>query len=103
MMSAGEARLLAVADLAQVLAAVLAPAQVAAGRAHRVVLPLTAPLPVSFKVPLPAPVVQPVAVVRVLLVGLAPVVAVLARRPAVAVAHLPNRRWSSAAMVRTTP
>ena len=75
---------------------VLALAQVAVRREHRVPLPLLARLPVLAKAPLPVPAVRPVVVA----LAQVPVVAGLVVVPA---ARLLNRQWFSAAMARTTP
>jgi hypothetical protein len=64
-------------------ALVLAPAQVAVGRAHRVPLPLRARLPVVVRAPLPVPAVRPVVGALAVLVARRPVVAGLVVVPAV--------------------
>ena len=89
-----EPPVLAVVDLAHL--PVLALAQVAARRAHRVQLPLLPRLPAKAHLPVPA--------LRSVVVGLAqvPVVAHLVVEPVVAVERL-SRQSFSAAMARSSP
>ena len=79
---------------------VLALAQVVAHRVHRVALRRLARWPVSARVLLPVLAARPVVAGLAVLVARGRVVAALV---VVAAVRLPNRRWSSAAMARTTP
>ena len=98
---AGSARVPVAVDLVDLVAlAVLALAQVAAGRAHRVPLRLLARWPVLDKAHRPVPAVGALAVLVLVVRAGLPVLAGLVVAP---VARLLNLQWFSAAMARTTP